>query len=129
MCLWLCFVHCVEGCVLCNPYMSFLSAPHSYMSIVESLPTYGVHYYAVKVQFYYSAFSFFSHTRTPHTFLFTLALCSLGFGDMTELKAICTLSLSLYQSHTHAHYFLRHFCCSGVFLGQAGDPMVVGSEL
>lgn len=27
------------------------------MSIVESLPTYGVHYYAVKVLFYYSAFS------------------------------------------------------------------------
>lgn len=31
-----------------------LSAPHSYMSIVESLPTYGVHYYAVKVQIYNS---------------------------------------------------------------------------
>lgn len=66
------------------------------MSIVESLPTYGVHYYAVKVQFYYSVFSFF-HTHAPHTFLLTLALQmgSLGFGDRMELKAnVLCLSVS-----------------------------------
>lgn len=30
-----------------NDFFFLLS--HSYMSVVESLPTYGVHYYAVKV--------------------------------------------------------------------------------
>lgn len=35
-----CVCVCVHALVLCVP---------SYMSIVESLPTYGVHYYAVKV--------------------------------------------------------------------------------
>lgn len=41
------------------------------MSIVESLPTYGVHYYAVKVQFYYAALTFFfSHMHcTDFSFL------------------------------------------------------------
>lgn len=38
-----------------------LSLSRSYMSIVESLPTYGVHYYAVKVQFYCPG-SFLVHT-------------------------------------------------------------------
>jgi hypothetical protein len=35
--------------VLTNRYVHCLCALCSYMSIVESLPTYGVHYYAVKV--------------------------------------------------------------------------------
>lgn len=38
----------------------------SYMSIVESLPTYGVHYYAVKVQFYCPGRLSRTPTPTPH---------------------------------------------------------------
>lgn len=48
---------------------------HSYMSIVESLPTYGVHYYAVKVQFYCTGFCFVFplhlHVSTTHILVYS----------------------------------------------------------
>uniref|UniRef100_A0A8C1WAP9 FERM domain containing 4A n=1 Tax=Cyprinus carpio TaxID=7962 RepID=A0A8C1WAP9_CYPCA len=39
-------VNCCHCCITRGDFLFLLS--HSYMSIVESLPTYGVHYYAVK---------------------------------------------------------------------------------
>lgn len=75
------------GFVFCMPDISlFVVALYSYMSIVESLPTYGVHYYAVKVQFYYSTMSSLSHTT--HIFCSLLPnrqVGSLEQGDKTEL--------------------------------------------
>lgn len=95
------------------------------MSIVESLPTYGVHYYAVKVQIYYSPFYYFAHTHSGN----------VSKRTIPELEAVFTLSfylcltlctfLSFSYTYTNIYWVILCLCASG----QAGDSMVVGSEL
>lgn len=98
-----------------------LSTPHSYMSIVESLPTYGVHYYAVKVQFYYPALCFLTHT---HTKTFSVLVHPLWHFKI-QLYFVLYFSLSISLSRTTFSLICLWFNVSG----QAGDPVVVGSEL
>lgn len=98
-----------------------LSAPHSYMSIVESLPTYGVHYYAVKVQFYYSAFSFHTHTHTLAHIFVRFGLVSRKLAILHTQKTICISSV--FQSRAQAS--LTPFCVC-VFQDKQGIPWWLG---
>lgn len=68
------------------------------MSIVESLPTYGVHYYAVKVQFYCPRTPFTHahvHTkRAPSYFTFSQSP-ALALGDVIMPFFFLSVSLSV----------------------------------
>ena len=80
-------------------------------------------------------FFLYTHARTTHIFLFTVDLKAggLGFGDMMELKAICTwcfclclsFSFSFSIKPTHRHNLSWSVFCS-VFQDKQGIPWWLG---